>query len=160
MSRRWTEKDLLNLKKRGEKASIPVNKSKFRFHIGIDPGKKTGFAVYDKTEKKLIMLETLDFWMAYSKAQAFSKDSTRIVVEVPKTKANWQEDKSTTTSVNIGGVIREAKLLAEGLKRLGFHVETQHPQGKVDDVFFEKVTGHKGRTNEHVRDAALLVYMG
>ena len=158
---RWTEEDLLRLGSKSiTKAKIPINVSKFQFHIGIDPGNSTGFAVYDRIEKKFLVVETLDFWMAYSKAQAYSVKDTRIIVEVSKTKANWQKDKSTTTSVNIGGVIKESKLLAEGFRRLGFYVETPHPRGKVDASYFKRVTGYQGRTNEHMRDAGLLCFMG
>ena len=56
--------------------------------IGIDPGKETGFAVYDLLEKELIDLRTLDFWSAYALAVEYSKTRTIkcIVIEVPSSK--------------------------------------------------------------------------
>jgi hypothetical protein len=33
-----------------------------RYVVGIDPGVKTGFAVWDRKEKQFVSVETRDFW--------------------------------------------------------------------------------------------------
>lgn len=38
------------------------NKRPRKYFIGIDPGRNTGIAIWSKHEKKLVKLDTLDFW--------------------------------------------------------------------------------------------------
>ena len=135
-----------------------------RWVIGIDPGKNTGFAVYDIERGELRELTTVDFWTVYHKVlNTYSSTTAAIYIEVPKTKHVFQK-KATGDSqmqrqaVNIGSVIREAELLAEGLERVGYTVTRKHPQGKVSAERFESYTGWTGRSNEHTRDAAMLCY--
>lgn len=122
--------------------------------IGIDPGKKTGFAVAENG--KLVELETLNFWKAYLRVKALIELSkvSLVVIEVPGTKKNWHGPKAAH---DVGRVCREAELLAEGIELLGVNVIRQHPTGKVNQEYFARVTGWKKRTNEHVRDAGMLV---
>lgn len=134
------------------------------FSIGIDPGKETGFAVYSIHQRKLVGLRTLDFWEAYSQVLAFKLiEVSRVVVEVPDTKHVWQQIPKGTKAiqrqaVNVGGVIREAQLLAEGLNRAGYNVVQVNPRGKRTHAEFCKFTGWGKPTNQHCRDAALLCW--
>lgn len=138
--------------------------------IGIDPGKNTGFAVWDKQQQQITVLQTLDFWQAYAAVQAYPADTTLIKIEVPDTIKVWSENKSVSSmskmataskvATNVGGVIMQAELLADGCKRLGYRVEKVHPKGKVDADYFKRVTGYVGRTNEHSRDAGMLAFSG
>lgn len=151
---RWTEADLKEVAKRNQGNSIDTV-------IGIDPGKKTGFAVYDKKLKKMAVVKTLDFWSAYEACKAYPHESTKVVVEVSDTKAQFNKGKSSHTwSVNIGMVYRESHLIAEGLRRLGYLVKEVHPRGKVDKDKFKRLTGYDGRTNEHSRDAGMMAFKG
>jgi hypothetical protein len=130
--------------------------------FGIDPGTKTGVAKYDKLLGRLTDVFTTDFWGCWDyfnydcvlADQAISK----IRIEVPRTKTNWHKKGCDITAANVGGAIREAKLLADGLEKLGYNVEMVHPQGKVDAGYIKRLTGWIGRTNEHTRDAIMLCY--
>lgn len=123
--------------------------------IGIDPGKKTGFAVTENG--KLTILETVTFWKAYQRVRELvgTSEVSVVVIEVPHTKTNWHGPKAAH---DVGRVCREAELLADGIELLGVEVIRQHPAGKVSQEYFARVTGWKKRTNEHVRDAGMLVY--
>lgn len=142
--------------------------------IGIDPGKKTGLAAWDGTNGVFHFLTTVDFWGAYDiiKSADVSSDFTveQVVIEVPSTTAifagqrgsKWARNRHTTAKAgaDVGGVVREAHLLAEGLERLGLVVTRRHPIGKVDHTSFCHRTGFSGkRTNEHSRDAGMLAYL-
>ncbi len=135
-----------------------------KYSIGIDPGKQTGFAVYDIINGNLNIVETTDFWEVYTAVQLFvPSDLSRVVVEVPKSKHVWHkaatnEKAMQRQAVNVGSVIREAELLAEGLELLGYPVIRVHPRGKVDAAKFKAYTGWSERTNEHSRDAGMLCY--
>ena len=128
--------------------------------IGIDPGKKTAIAVYCSITKRIIDVFMTDFWGAYEYLQAEQNNALikQVTIEVPRTKSNWHKKGCDITSANVGGIYREANLLADGIERLGLKVVRQHPQGKVDAEYVERVTGYKDRTNEHSRDAIMLCW--
>lgn len=135
-----------------------------RYSIGIDPGKKTGFAAYN-IEKDTLDLQTLDFWDVIREMHIFYNPMTvhEVTVEVPTSKHVWHgkgpnQKSASKVGVNVGGVIREAELLAEGIRRMGFSVRTAHPRGKVNAAKFKTFTGYQGQTNEHTRDAGLLCF--
>lgn len=133
---------------------------KHKLVIGIDPGKKTGYAIFDRDEKKLTEVGTLDFWSIYTQfTDRFYPELAEIIIEVPRTKRNWQKSKHQTTSANIGGIYREAELLAEGFKKAGYKVTTQHPKGKLTHEQVTRITKYEGKTNEHNRDAIMLCWM-
>jgi len=135
-----------------------------RFVIGIDPGKNTGFAVYDRHTRQLQILETLDFWKVYGRMRSFRlEDVPLIVVEVPETKHIWHTPPDNVKAlqrqaVTVGGVIREAVLLADGIEGLGFTVKRKHPLGKCTHAKFAALTGWNKRTDEHQRDAGRLAW--
>lgn len=126
------------------------------FIIGIDPGKTTGVAV--SVDGELARMVTTTFWGAYELILDYKDNSLtriKVVIEVPKTKANWHGPKAAH---DVGRVCREAELLAEGIERLGVEVIRQHPQGKLNHEQFTRITGWGKRTNQHCRDAGMLIY--
>lgn len=135
---------------------------KKKVSIGIDPGKVTGVAIAENGI--LQSLESTDFWGAFYTVRHFVETcdynadfqtDVLVVVEVPTTKASWHGPGSAH---NVGRVCRESELLAAGIERLGATVITLHPQGKLNQKQFARITGWTKRTNQHCRDAAMLVY--
>jgi hypothetical protein len=134
--------------------------------IGIDPGKSTGFAVYDMRSSQLSLCDTLDFWGAVGKLDTLclkSAENYRVVIELPKTKAVWHVGAKTQaaknrTAVNVGSVIREAELIVDWLDLNGVDYETVPPRGKMDAAMFKRITGWQGRTSQHARDAGILAW--
>lgn len=136
-----------------------------RLRIGIDPGTKTGFAVANADTGELRQIETLDFWSAYHRVRTLSFEHTvvEVVIEVPDTKHVWHKGASGPAAlqrqgVNVGSVIREAQLLADGIEESGLPVTRVKPRGKQPVDKFQAYTGWATGTNQHERDAALLVY--
>lgn len=129
-------------------------------YIGIDPGEKTAIAVYCSTSKRIIDVFMTDFWGAYEYVQDNQNDILikKVIIEVPKTKTNWHKKGCDITSANVGGIYREANLLADGIEKLGLKVIRQHPHGKVDAEYIKKYTGWQKATNEHKRDAIMLCW--
>jgi hypothetical protein len=127
--------------------------------IGIDPGKTTGFAYCEAGELKLVI--STDFWGCIQLIDDCA-DAT-VVVELPNTKHVWHNGATSKrsvqrTGVNVGSCIREAELIVEYLNKKGREYITQKPKGKVNAEMFKRITGWKGPTNQHSRDAALLVH--
>lgn len=133
-----------------------------RFCIGVDPGKKTGVAIWDKKEKRIIGLTTTDFWGIIYTIK-YQTEPITVVIENPNLNkptfdrgANAKAN--TRISQNVGSNKREAELIIDYCKRNSVPcIEVRPNKAKWSQKEFEQVTGLKTRTNEHVRDAARLV---
>lgn len=148
------------------------------FVVGIDPGAHTGFAVWSREAQQFQKICTMDFWdavFAITRSETLTPDNTVVVVEIahlaPITFRRGKADSFATMdrmARNVGQVIREAQLLAEGLRRFGFDVIEHKPIGKVktggkydadeDDRQFKQLTGWTDRTSQHGRDAGRLIF--
>ena len=135
------------------------------YTIGIDPGKNTGIAVYDREEKRISILKTTDFWGVINLINSnFPPRAVNILfIELPETKHVWHKGASSRaaierTGVNIGSCIREAELLTKWAIGNGYRVLNCKPRGKVDSKRFSKLTGWTGRTNQHERDAGMMAF--
>jgi len=141
-------------------------KTDWKFVIGVDPGTHTGYAVYSVERRAFLEILTLTFWETFDMVTQYNPEWTKIVVEVPSTKAVWQAMPKTglrslqRQAVNVGGVLREAELMADGLFNAGYLVIRAHPIGKTDKKRFQRVTGFMGRLNQHQRDAGMLCWGG
>lgn len=142
--------------------------------IGIDPGKDTGIGIYDPVLKKMTEVYSTNFFGAMNKITELSETyALSAVIERPNTKTVWQkmslksmrgkskaeiEAVRNKIAVDVGSVINQADLLIEFLNMNDIPTITQHPQGKVDAKIFKAITGWKGVTNEHGRDAGMLCF--
>lgn len=154
-------------------------------YIGIDPGKKTGFAVWNGKARDFEEIETFDFWGAIYRILDWKRWPERtqdlcVVIEATHlnpsmhaktigiTKAMEHLPESARMSSlmkiaqNVGGNKREAELFVEFAKKHDIMVIEAKPTRKsVTKITAEKFkiwTGWDGRTNEHSRDAAMLVF--
>jgi hypothetical protein len=60
-----------------------------------------------------------------------------------------------------GSVERDARIWEDFLQSIGANFEMVHPKynkTKTDAIYFRKLTGWNGLTNEHSRDAGMLVF--
>ncbi len=183
---RVTEEQFASLQARLKPASAGVSKAsdgnvqpappnaRKRYVVGIDPGVKTGFAVWNRDEKAFEWIETSTFWGVFfriTESSVFKPVNTHIVIEVAHHAPTFKhlkaegQNKDTLSKIarNVGQVTREAQLLVEGFRRLGFTVSEQKPLGKAknaadDRAQFERLTGWTKQTSQHARDAARMVY--
>lgn len=136
--------------------------------IGIDPGVETGFAVWSRVSRQFVELSTLSFWSAYDRVTAYQPEEIEIFIENPDSKRSMyrrtefvehsrQRERMAT---NIGSNRREATLLIERLQALDYTVHAIRPltARKWDAAQFARYTKHSGRTSQHVRDAARIVF--
>lgn len=142
-------------------------------YIGIDPGIHTGFALWDAKLGKL-ELQTLDFWQtvdAIHNANALYNDGVHVklvvVIEAAwKINTTYGRYNGQSGERGIQRIARNAgenhahgKLIVEFCKRNGVEALLITPnKRKMDAAQFALLTKHPGRTNEHVRDAAMLVW--
>lgn len=142
-----------------------------RYYIGIDGGTNTGFAVWDKKERRFEVIKTLDFWRVYEYINKYyPAEHTQIVIEDPSQNkpvfVRRYDPKSVRESLKIaqdvGGVKRETEKMIEGLERKEYKVQRVRPMKgsmtKLTADYFRRITKYEGSTSEHARDAAMLVF--
>lgn len=130
--------------------------------VGIDPGARTGFAVWDAAARKFTRIATLRAWAAMYEVQAMYRAETLHMVIMEDARLRlWFGRAGREVLQGAGAIKRECALWAEMLGDLGIpslQVKPQAGATKWSAAQFERVTGWQGRTSEHARDAALLVW--
>lgn len=138
-----------------------------KYTIGIDPGKQTGMAVYGRLSDQIEYAKTLDFFSVQDVCLAHypPQEADVIIEDCQAWKAIYARHggmdgaRMRKLAQNVGQVKRETGLLIETFRRLGYNVVTEPPISKKWDAkTVERVTGYKGRTSQHVRDAIKLAF--
>lgn len=140
-------------------------------YIGIDPGKNTGFAVYDPELCRLVAVETLLIHQAMERVLALAGEhrlpgrGVVVVFEDPRRRkwipleSSWKEAKGR--AFGAGSVKRDATIWEDFLtdKDITYiHPAPAKGLTKWSQDYFEKITGWSGRTSHNARDAAALVF--
>lgn len=138
-------------------------------YIGIDPGVSTGLAVWDSASKKFLKVETCTCAHAILTIYELWKESSNkdfnIVFEDAR-KRRWIPQEGSMSkfkgrAMGAGSVKRSSQIWEEFCEETGIKMEAVPPRPgmtKWEAGYWAKVTGWKGRTSEHARDAALLVF--
>jgi hypothetical protein len=139
--------------------------------VGIDPGKLTGVAVYNRKTRRLIAVGSSSFWDAIDLVRGLRKNhgaAMMVRIEDPNLikrpmyrRLDSVEGKNVRENMaaKIGSNRRDAALWVEWLERNGIEYERVMPvRSKVKAGYFKALTGWKGSTNEHGRDAGMLVW--
>lgn len=133
--------------------------------IGIDTGVKTGYAVAmdHGTGGELHQVECLSITKAMQAVQEIKaihgKDSLKLYIEDARKRTWFTGGKEKAQGV--GSVKRDAQIWEDWCIEQEFNYIMVHPKAnatKTKADLFKKITGWTGRTNEHARDAAMLVF--
>lgn len=135
-------------------------------HIGIDPGTHTGFAI--SKNGKLIEVCTLSIHEAMDRVRDLHAKGP-ITVHFEDARLRRWFGKMDAQQAKYGAAVREgagaakrdAAIWADFLAYLGCPYRNVKPSAgstKNSAEQFARITGWTARTNEHGRDAALLVY--
>jgi hypothetical protein len=138
--------------------------------IGIDPGVTTGIAVWDCNERKYLLLTSCGILKAFERVELFTlgKDYGQVFVifeDARKRRGYYgrADDKFAKYGAGIregvGSVKRDCSIWEEWLKANAIPFEARKPRNtKMDAEGFKRLTGHQAQTNEHSRDAGLIVH--
>jgi hypothetical protein len=161
MGARWTEKDLLQVRDR-----LPDGpRRRPEFLIGIDCGVETGFSLYHVPQKRLFVCECMKIHRAMDRVRNFPVSGLLVRIEDARLR-KWIPYQDTEKGERgrregAGSVKRDAIVWEDALTEWGIAFEMVAPKDnktKLDDDSFRRLTGFEGRTNEHARDSALLVW--
>jgi len=165
MSRRFTIQDIARSAVGTINQQAFAEKKQYEFLIGIDCGVNTGFAVYSKSEKKIIEIGSHKIHYSIERVKYWSQFSILVKVEdarlrkwIPK-QANEKSERGRREGA--GSVKRDATIWQDFLEDSGIDFEMVAPKNnktKMSSDYFKKVTGYSAQTNQHARDAAMLVF--
>ena len=140
--------------------------SESQLAIGIDPGVKTGIAVADHGKLQSVASATITAAMQMVLAV---KDQGPMVYIEDARKRTWfggadarQARSGAGIREGVGSVKRDCGIWEQFCIEQKIAYQLVHPAAnktKLDSDHFWRITGWAGKTNEHSRDAAMLVYM-
>lgn len=143
---------------------ITTEKQNMRTHcIGIDTGTNVGLAIWDCKDQQLVTITTLKIHKALSLVEEQHRiygDSLFVRFEDARLR-KWYGDAGREKLQGAGSIKRDCIIWQEFLTDKGIRFEAVAPKNnmtKLTDERFKKLTGWKGRTSEHGRDAAMLVF--
>ena len=132
-----------------------------RYFIGIDVGTNTGVAVWDKSEKRFVEIQTTSILKAMEIVKKYEKiDIVQVRLEDAR-KRKWFGDSGRERLQGAGSVKRDCVIWEEFLndRKIPYMlIAPKNNNTKLSSESFKKITGYSGRTNEHTRDAAMLVF--
>lgn len=166
---RWTEKDLnriqpdkIKVDPSAKKWGATVIVCKYDLCIGIDSGVNTGFAIWDSKNKKFTEISTIKIHDAIERIKKLHESGIKIFVRVEDARQRtWFGNSGKEKLQGAGSVKRDAVIWEDFLTDYGIPHEMIAPKDnvtKLDNVQFKKMTGYTGRTSEHGRDGAMMVF--
>lgn len=139
--------------------------------FGIDPGEHTGIAVWDGASRAFREVATLPIWKAMEEVRRWNYACIAqcvpfyVVFEDARQRKWFPQERNNAEYrgrlMGAGAAKRDARIWEEYLtdNRIPFRaVKPQPGLTKWSAEYFAKITGWQGRTSEHARDAALLVF--
>jgi hypothetical protein len=131
--------------------------------FGIDPGVKTGISLYHKDNGKLIQCSTMTICeaMSYIQDWMLPECAVEVYFEDARLRKWIPENSGREVLQGVGSVKRDSSIWQEfcELHKIEYHaVAPKDNMTKIDSELFKKITGWTGRTSEHARDSAMLVF--
>ena len=135
-------------------------------YIGIDPGTHTGVAVWDKTSRRLDVVDTMTITRALELVtanvelcKAFGGEVVVFIEDARK--RSWFGFSGREKLQGAGSVKRDCSIWETFCDELGVEcrkIAPKHNATKLSPSQFRVLTHWHGRTSEHSRDAAMLVF--
>jgi hypothetical protein len=131
-------------------------------YIGIDTGKTTGFAVWDDKHTMLLAVETYAIHGAMEEVLRYRSLTGSIFVRFEDArKRNWFGKAGREQLQGAGSIKRDCTIWEDFLTDKNIPFEAVAPSRNITKLSaeqFKRITGWRNKTNEHSRDAAMLVF--
>ena len=133
------------------------------YHIGIDPGTKTGIAIWDCTSKTLTAVSTCSILLAiFNVADLSKKSNGKILVRIEDPNLRkWFGNSGREKLQGAGSIKRDFSIWMEFFEIYNIPFEAVAPKNlrtKLTATTFKQITGYTARTSNHARDAAMMVF--
>lgn len=143
-------------------ASCPQPLPQAGIIVGIDPGVHTGLAIWASSEQRLVEVKSCGIVEAMSQLEACRAAIALIVMEDARLRT-WFGTSGREVLLGAGSVRRDCSIWTEWAERHSIPLRGISPQqkgAKLNADVFARITGWKGKTNEHARDAGVLAFLG
>ena len=137
---------------------------KAKYVIGIDPGVNTGFAVWNRERKEFVVItcDKIHEIMVMVKLFQQNLGTENIFIRLEDARLRtWFGNSGRGQLQGAGSIKRDCGIWQDFLEDLGLQYELVPPKKnrtKVSAEWFKATTKYTGRTNNHARDAAMLVF--
>lgn len=132
--------------------------------IGIDPGTHTGVAIWNSEEKQFLDIKTMMLHQALqlviTMCQIWKRENVMVLFEDARQR-KWFGADSNAKMQGAGSVKRDASIWEEFCTdyQIAFRALPPAPGNtKLKPDYFKALTGWRGKTSEHARDAAMIVF--
>jgi hypothetical protein len=133
-----------------------------RYAIGIDPGMNNGFAIYDRQLAQITHCTCLPLHVLFDTLKSWQKNGIEVFIENPNTWISFGSKKKSDARLQGAGAVKQTyRHIVEFLDDYEIAYTPTKLQGnlkKVSRDYFAKITGYTDKTNEHGRDAAMIVF--
>ena len=135
--------------------------------VGIDPGVHTGVAVWDTSSRQLLNVTCCGIVEAMAYLSEFHKERRiNVVVVEDARQRKWIPRERDVKqfkgrAMGAGSVKRDCSIWQEWCEFNRIEFNPRPPKNnitKLTSLQFQGITGYDGRTNNHGRDAAMLVF--
>lgn len=130
--------------------------------IGVDPGVNTGYAVWRTATQRFDVVTSAKACVVETWIAGYLPGDIHVVVEDTRKLRLPGRLQQRDAYKGLGSVHRDMQRWEEWLEHHGFRFTmaglSPKPFRTGDDKWFKRVTDFEGRTNEHGRAAAGLVY--
>ena len=136
-------------------------------YIGIDTGVHTGIAVWDSERKEFVVVDTMKIHEAMNFVYNYADLDIPLQVRFEDARQRKWIPMSKNMTAELGraqgaGYVKaHCQIWEDYLTDYQIPFEAIAPRRNVTKLSaeqFERITGYKGRTSGHARDAAMLVY--
>lgn len=137
-------------------------------YIGIDTGVHTGMAIWDSRSKKFLSIETLKIHKALEIVTWYKENTQsglKVLFEDARQRKWIPQDPSYSRMKGrlqgAGSVKRDAGIWEDFCTDRHIPFEAIAPvrnRTKLEEDYFRVLTKYEGKTSEHGRDAAMLVF--
>lgn len=135
-------------------------------HIGIDPGVKTGFAVWNSEKQKFLEISTCTITEAMNRViihrNMFLTSGKDIMLHIEDARLRkWYGNSGREKLQGAGSVKRDSKIWEDFCKENDIEYRMVAPKNnrtKVSKEYFTKITGWTKPTTDHARDSAMMVF--
>lgn len=137
--------------------------TKYKYYIGIDPGSQTGVAIWDATQKKFQAVTTYKIHEAFGFLQSIHglEHGDYLIRVEDARKRKWFGKSGREVLQGAGSIKRDCQIIEDFLIDMEVPFELVAPKNnktKLTQEAFKALTRWQGRTNEHSRDAGMLVF--
>lgn len=136
-------------------------KKRYTHIVAIDPGVKTGYAIWNVQEQKFDCFGTKKIHQMIMLLLSYVEGNDLLVRCEDPNQRKWYGNDAYIKQQGAGSIKRDFSIWRDFCDDIGIDFEAVKPESgmtKLDADYIKKLTGISDRTSNHCRDAIMLAY--